>query len=305
MILVRWETTPDDIHGLIQARGVLTAHGGMTSHAAVVARGMGKPCVAGCEGLSIDAKAGVVHIGEHVRQGGGDDHDRRRHRARDRGPGAARAACDRRELRHHPGVGRRGAAPAGARQRRHAGGCGQGARVRGRGDRPLPHRAHVHGAGAAADRAGDDPRDRRGGPPCGAGQAAADAAVGLRGHLRGDGRLPGHDPAARPAPARVPALARGRHLGRDAAPYPRAARGQPDARHARLPARPAVARDLRDAGTRDRPRRPRRRGAHRRGTCRRDHASPCRLPRGVASAARADRARRGRGARPSPTAAAR
>ncbi|MEX0850554.1 MAG: pyruvate, phosphate dikinase [Gaiellaceae bacterium] len=64
VILVRWETTPDDIHGLIQARGVLTAHGGMTSHAAVVARGMGKPCVAGCEGLSIDYKAGTVKIGE-------------------------------------------------------------------------------------------------------------------------------------------------------------------------------------------------------------------------------------------------
>ncbi len=54
VILVRWETTPDDIHGLIQAKGILTAHGGMTSHAAVVARGMGKPCVAGCEALSID-----------------------------------------------------------------------------------------------------------------------------------------------------------------------------------------------------------------------------------------------------------
>ena len=54
VILVRWETTPDDIHGLIHARGVLTAHGGMTSHAAVVARGMGKPCVAGCDALSID-----------------------------------------------------------------------------------------------------------------------------------------------------------------------------------------------------------------------------------------------------------
>ena len=65
VILVRWETTPDDIHGLIHARGVLTAHGGMTSHAAVVARGMGKPCVAGCEGLSIDPIAGVVRIGEH------------------------------------------------------------------------------------------------------------------------------------------------------------------------------------------------------------------------------------------------
>ncbi|MBA3376565.1 MAG: pyruvate, phosphate dikinase [Actinobacteria bacterium] len=64
VILVRWETTPDDIHGLIHARGVLTAHGGMTSHAAVVARGMGKPCVAGCEGLSIDYKVGTVKIGE-------------------------------------------------------------------------------------------------------------------------------------------------------------------------------------------------------------------------------------------------
>jgi pyruvate, orthophosphate dikinase len=65
VILVRWETTPDDIHGLIQAKGVLTAHGGMTSHAAVVARGMGKPCVAGCDGLDIDTGAKTVRIGGH------------------------------------------------------------------------------------------------------------------------------------------------------------------------------------------------------------------------------------------------
>jgi pyruvate,orthophosphate dikinase len=63
VILVRWETTPDDIHGLIQAQGVLTAHGGMTSHAAVVARGMGKPCVAGCEDLDIDTGKKTVRIG--------------------------------------------------------------------------------------------------------------------------------------------------------------------------------------------------------------------------------------------------
>jgi len=70
VILVRYETTPDDIHGLIQAKGVLTAHGGMTSHAAVVARGMGKPCVAGCEGLSIDLAARTVRIGDHqLREG--------------------------------------------------------------------------------------------------------------------------------------------------------------------------------------------------------------------------------------------
>ncbi len=65
VILVRWETTPDDIHGLIQAEGVLTSHGGMTSHAAVVARGMGKPCVAGCEALSIDYPARRVTIAGH------------------------------------------------------------------------------------------------------------------------------------------------------------------------------------------------------------------------------------------------
>jgi len=66
VILVRWETTPDDIHGLIQAKGVLTAHGGMTSHAAVVARGMGKPCVAGTEGLEIDLATKTVVIGGHT-----------------------------------------------------------------------------------------------------------------------------------------------------------------------------------------------------------------------------------------------
>src|ERR671937_120847 len=63
VILVRWETTPDDIHGLMQAAGILTAHGGMTSHAAVVARGMGKPCVAGCEALSIDLDARTISLG--------------------------------------------------------------------------------------------------------------------------------------------------------------------------------------------------------------------------------------------------
>jgi pyruvate, orthophosphate dikinase len=64
VILVRWETTPDDIHGLLEAKGVLTAQGGMTSHAAVVARGMGKPCVAGCEGLSIDLDKRTITLGD-------------------------------------------------------------------------------------------------------------------------------------------------------------------------------------------------------------------------------------------------
>jgi len=57
VILVRTETTPDDIHGIVAAQGILTSRGGMTSHAAVVARGMGKPCVCGCESLAIDYTA--------------------------------------------------------------------------------------------------------------------------------------------------------------------------------------------------------------------------------------------------------
>ena len=57
VILVRPETNPDDVHGIIHARGVLTTRGGATSHAAVVARGLGKPCIAGCEDLEIDVEA--------------------------------------------------------------------------------------------------------------------------------------------------------------------------------------------------------------------------------------------------------
>jgi pyruvate, orthophosphate dikinase len=66
VILVRPETTADDIHGLIRAVGVLTARGGMTSHAAVVARGMGKPCVAGCTSLHVDVENRTAALGSHV-----------------------------------------------------------------------------------------------------------------------------------------------------------------------------------------------------------------------------------------------
>ena len=56
-VLVRWETTPDDLAGMIAAEGILTSHGGKTSHAAVIARGMGAPCVCGVDALKIDAEA--------------------------------------------------------------------------------------------------------------------------------------------------------------------------------------------------------------------------------------------------------
>ncbi|WP_287979787.1 pyruvate, phosphate dikinase [Sphingomonas sp.] len=63
VILVRVETSPEDIHGMHAAKGILTARGGMTSHAAVVARGMGRPCVSGAGGLSISAKDKVLRVG--------------------------------------------------------------------------------------------------------------------------------------------------------------------------------------------------------------------------------------------------
>ena len=63
VILVRVETSPEDIHGMHAAKGILTARGGMTSHAAVVARGMGRPCVSGASGLSIDMKTRTLRMG--------------------------------------------------------------------------------------------------------------------------------------------------------------------------------------------------------------------------------------------------
>jgi pyruvate,orthophosphate dikinase len=66
VILVRHETSPEDIHGMQVAEGILTARGGMTSHAAVVARGMGKCCVAGCSALEIDYAAGAMKVGDRV-----------------------------------------------------------------------------------------------------------------------------------------------------------------------------------------------------------------------------------------------
>jgi pyruvate,orthophosphate dikinase len=139
VILVRWETTPDDIHGLAVAAGVLTAHGGMTSHAAVVARGMGKPCVAGCAALWVDAAQKLARLGEH-------------------------------ELRENDiltidgSTGRviLGAVPLIAAEidesfeKIPCGCCARSRAGRG-GDRPVPHRAHVHGRGPAAVGAGDDP----------------------------------------------------------------------------------------------------------------------------------------------------
>ncbi len=66
VILVRTETTPDDMHGIVYAQGILTSRGGMTCHAAIVARGMGKPAVVGCDALKIDPEKREARVGELV-----------------------------------------------------------------------------------------------------------------------------------------------------------------------------------------------------------------------------------------------
>ena len=66
VILVREETKPEDIHGFFASQGILTSRGGKTSHAAVVARGMGKPCVAGAEGIVVDVTMRVAFVGDQV-----------------------------------------------------------------------------------------------------------------------------------------------------------------------------------------------------------------------------------------------
>ena len=66
MVLIRTETSPDDVHGMIQAKGIVTALGGATSHAAVVARALGKPCITGCRGLEVDLDARQCTLGGQI-----------------------------------------------------------------------------------------------------------------------------------------------------------------------------------------------------------------------------------------------
>ena len=72
VVLCRIETSPEDLAGMVAAKGILTARGGMTSHAAVVARGMGKPCVCGASAINIDVNAGTVNVGDITLKAGVD-----------------------------------------------------------------------------------------------------------------------------------------------------------------------------------------------------------------------------------------
>ena len=173
VLLVRMETVPDDIHGMSVAQGILTATGGMTSHAAVVGRQMGKPSVVGCGALQIDAKAqeaqgrraGPSREGDRISIDGstGDVILKRAAHQPVRGaPGRggqaqAREVAALPEVREAAGLGRRGPAAGHPRQRRHPARRQGRVRLRGARHRPVPHRAHVLRRGPAAARGEDDP----------------------------------------------------------------------------------------------------------------------------------------------------
>ena len=284
VLLVRKETVPDDIHGMFVAQGILTATGGMTSHAAVVGRQMGKPSVVGAGSLVIDEHAKTVKVGSAdaegrrlalVRRADGRGQGRPgRDEAQRDHPGRQRRA-EGREVRHLPPL--QPAADVGGlvpharhpRQRGSAGPGGDRVRFRRARHRALPDRAHVLRRRPDSDRAAHDSRGQREGPARGAQRAAADAARGLLRRVQGHEGHAGHDPDDRPAAARVPAQA-GRPHGRhredgdqppdregarreEAPPAPgRAApRVQPDARPSRRASRHHVSGNHRDAGARD------------------------------------------------------
>ena len=169
IILVRIETSPEDIHGMHAARGILTTRGGMTSHAAVVARGMGRPCVAGAGGISVDYGAQTLSAGgKTVRAGETITLD-----------GAAGEVFVGTVAMIEPamsddfatlmGWADEARTHGGAGQRRDAAGCRDGEEVRRRRHRAVPHRAHVLRPGAHQRGAADDHGAGRGRPSHGAG----------------------------------------------------------------------------------------------------------------------------------------
>ena len=279
VILVRRETNPDDLRGMVAAKGILTSRGGKTSHAAVVARGMGRTCVCGADSLTIDVKARRMRTRDGVEIAEGDAI------SIDGTTGEVFAGevpvVDSLVVRHFEGDE-----------------AAEGDELVAAVARVMEHadRTRRLGVRANADTPGDAARARRFGAQ-GIGlcrtehmflgdrkelvenlilaespeeqekalaDAAADAAGRLRGHPGGDGRAAGHHPADRPAAARVPArlhrpVGRGRAARRagtprhQGAPAARggeaAARAEPDARPARRPARHRDPGPVRDAGT--------------------------------------------------------
>ncbi len=203
VILVRLETSPEDIHGMHAAKGILTVRGGMTSHAAVVARGMGRPCVTGAGGLKVDAERGTMTMGAvTISRGDILTID-----------GAAGKVYRGRVPTLHPEVSGDFAAVMGwagcqaAAEDSHQ--CRYARRLRDRAAlwrrrrRPLPHRTHVLRCGAHSGSAPDDFSRRSGGAKSRTCQAASHAARGFPQDFSHHGGAAGNHKIARSAPARI------------------------------------------------------------------------------------------------------
>ncbi len=202
IILVRGETTPEDIGGMEVASGILTSRGGMTSHAAVVTRGMGKCCVAGAGDCTVDENRKELRVkGKTFRQGDWLSLDGTTGRVIEGKLKTIPARPDDQDLVRFmswvdPVRKLRIRANADVPTRRQA-----GSPVWSRRHRPLPHRAHVLCGRPHRARARHDPGSQRAGPPCRPQAPAAHAAPGLHRPLQGDGIAAGYDPPARPAAA--------------------------------------------------------------------------------------------------------
>ena len=261
VILVRKETNPEDIEGMHVAVGILTSTGGMTSHAAVVARGWGRCCVAGAGEITIDEKARKIKVG-------GKTFTHNDTLSIDGSTGEVMAGEVATQTPKLSGdfatvmewadkyrtlkVRTNADTPADAKRAREFGAEGIGLcrteHMFFEGDRIKAMREMILA-------------DNDQGPPRGAREAAAVAAEGLHRHLHGDEGPAGDDPPARSAAARIPAARRqepgrdgqgaGHHAGRREGPRRPAARGEPDARPPRLPPGGHLSGDPRDAGPRD------------------------------------------------------
>jgi pyruvate,orthophosphate dikinase len=260
VILVRQETSPEDLRGMSVAQGILTARGGMTSHAAVVARGMGKCCVSGAGAVHVDLKARTMtvggitwHQGDWISLNGstGEVFDGRiptqdAELSGDFGKLMALADAHKRlEVRANADTPLDATVARRLRRHRH---------------RPVPHRAHVLRGRAHPGGARDDPGRRRGRPPPALAKLLPMQREDFEGLFRAMGGLPVtirlldpplHEfvPARRCRPAdHGPADACAG--GQDQAPRRGTARVQPHARPPRLPPGHHLPRDHRDAGPR-------------------------------------------------------
>ena len=201
IILTRIETKPEDIHGFFAAQGILTSRGGKTSHAAVVARGMGKPCVSGVEGLDINYELKEARVGNVVIKEGdivtidGTAGSFYLGAVPMLDPELPKDLATLMEWADKASQNR------GLGQRRHPGHGHQGTPPWRQGHRPVPHRAHVQRGGTPAPDAQHDPGRLPGRAAALGRQAHAHAARGFCGNLPGHGRAAGHHPPAGPAPA--------------------------------------------------------------------------------------------------------